>query len=210
MTSVPRVPGTVPGTSEVCRALPLRGSEARHARGAYCDGNEDGHGQPPRDATAAHGGAPAAAPVPSVRVVVPLHLAPVGNRREHEYARARRVRREITTVLEALRPHPPLTLPVTIVLLRVGWNQLDPDGLVGACKAAGLDAVCAWLDVDDRDPRLHWRLAQRITRDSRLVRDGRGRVRRETACSLAIEVRPWCIEDGDDPLRVLASGVATS
>ena len=155
------------------------------------------------DATAAVGGREAGPGALVVRVRLPLRLAAVGNRREHHFARARRTSREIGAVLDALTGHTPPELPVTIELHRVDWNPLDPDGLVGALKCA-LDAVAQWLCVDDRDRRLHWRLSQGTTRETRMVRYGRGgmSVRREPASSLAIVIRPWRACDGRDALRV--------
>lgn len=141
-------------------------------------------------------------PPPPVDVVLPLHLASVGNRREHEYARARRTRREIAAVLGALARHAPPPLPLVVTLVRVGWNRLDVDGLVSSAKAP-IDAVAEWIGVNDRDRRLFWRLAQSITREKRTVRTRRG-LRSEAASSLRILVRPWHPSDGDDPLRVLA------
>lgn len=163
-------------------------------------------GQGPRGSTDTRSPAPGAALAPPVRVTVPLHLAPVGNRREYPYARARRTRREIAVVLAALGLFKPPPLPATILLVRVGWNRLDADGLVGACKSAGLDAVSRWMGVDDRSPLLHWHLAQTVTRERRFVRDGQGYGRWETACMLRVEVRSWRPEDSDDELRVLARG----
>jgi hypothetical protein len=161
----------------------------------------------PTDTTVAGGGGTAGPAVPRVDVVLPLHLAPVGNRREHWRSRARRTSREIAAVLGALEGHPPPALPVVIELTRTGWNRLDPaDGLCGAVKAP-IDALAAWLGVDDRDRRLYWRLAQSVTRETRLVHIGRG-LRREATASLRIVVRPWQPSDGDDPLRVLAEAPA--
>jgi hypothetical protein len=155
----------------------------------------------PTEATASGGGGTAGPGV--VDVTLPLHLAPVGNRREHPLARARRTRREIAAVLGALvgRTRPPL--PAVVLLVRVGWNRLDVDGLVASTKGP-IDALAHWLEVDDRDRRLFWRLAQRVTRETRIVRRGTGPLRREAAASLLIIVRPWQPSDGDDPLRVLA------
>lgn len=139
-----------------------------------------------------------------VAVALPLHLAPVGNRREHPFARARRTRREIAAVLAPLKGRTPPPLPVVVELTRTGWNALDPDGLVAAMKAP-IDALAGWLGVDDRDRRLFWRLAQTVTRERRLERDGRGRGRWVADASVRITVRPWQEADGDDPLRVLAT-----
>jgi hypothetical protein len=112
-----------------------------------------------------------------VAVELPLHLAPVGNRREHPFSRARRTRREIAAVLGALKGHTPPPLPVVFELTRTGWNALDPDGLVAALKAP-IDALARWLGVDDRDLRLFWRLSQAVTRQTRIGRRGGGRRRR--------------------------------
>jgi hypothetical protein len=139
-----------------------------------------------------------------VVAVVPLHLAPVGNRREDPFARARRTRREHSAVLAALAGQSPPPLPAVFVLVRVGWNRLDVDGLV-ACVKGPIDALAKWTGVDDRDRRLFWRLAQETTRVRRVGRDGMGYARIETACELRLTIRPWRPEDGDDPLRVLAA-----
>jgi hypothetical protein len=136
-----------------------------------------------------------------VAVEVPLALRALGNRREHPLARARRTRREIATVLGALAGLEPPPLPVVVVLVRVGWNRLDVDGLVASAKGP-IDALARWLRCDDRDPRLFLRLAQSVTRERRLSRKTD---RPEAAASLRIVVRPWQEGgDGNDPLRVLA------
>jgi hypothetical protein len=140
-----------------------------------------------------------------VEVTIPLHLAPIGNRREHWRSRVRRVKREIAMVLKALDPHTPPGFPIVVEIERTGWNPLDPDGLVGAAKSGCIDGVAKWLRVDDRDRRIFWRLSQKTTRERRFVEDGRGRGRWETACMVRLTIRAWQPEDGDDPLRVLAS-----
>ncbi len=162
-----------------------------------CDRASLGQAAPaPTDATASVGGGTAG---PAVAVSLPLHVAPIGNRREHPMARARRTRREIAAVANALGTHEPPALPVVVVLVRVGWNRLDVDGLVASMKGP-IDAVAQWLAVDDRDPRLRWHLAQSTTRKRRCTRGRWG-----AACALGIVVRPWQASDGEDLLRVLAS-----
>ena len=153
----------------------------------------------PLDAPTGHPGSPLA----SVAVTVPIGVGSLGNRREGWYARASRVRREIRAVWRALGGHAPPPLPVTIELHRVGWNRLDPlDGLPSSAKAP-LDAIAAWLGVDDRDPRLHLRMSQSVTREMRTARIAPGRLRREANAYLTIRVRPWRAADGRDALRVL-------
>lgn len=107
-------------------------------------------------------------------------------------------------MLDALEGRTPPALPAVLLLVRVGWNRLDVDGLV-ACVKGPIDALARWCGVDDRDRRLFWRLAQSVTRERRFARDGMGRGRWETACELRILVRPWQQSDADDPLRVLAA-----
>jgi hypothetical protein len=116
----------------------------------------------------------------------------------HHLARARRTRREHQAILAALAGYSPPPLPVVAVLVRVGWNRLDVDGLVASAKGP-IDALAQWLGVDDRDPRLRWHLAQSITRERRFARGRWG-----AAAELRIVVREWEPRDGDDSLRVLA------
>ncbi len=137
-----------------------------------------------------------------VAVEVPLALGALGNRREHHLARARRTRREHEIILAALTAYSPLSLPVVVLLVRVGWNRLDVDGLVASVKGP-IDALAQWLSVDDRDRRVRWRLAQATTRERRFARGRWG-----AASALRIVVRPWQPSDGDDPLRVLAEAPA--
>ncbi len=138
-----------------------------------------------------------------VAVEVPIALRALGNRREHHLARARRTRQEIAAVLGALTGLEPPPLPVVALLVRVGWNRLDVDGLVASVKGP-IDALARWLGVDDRSPLARWQLAQSVTRATRVVTQRRGLRRPEAAASLRIVVRPWRPDDGDDPLRVLA------
>ena len=146
-------------------------------------------------------GGTAGPPPPPIVVVLPLHLAPVGNRREHPLTRARRTRREINAVLKGLVGHKPPPLPVVFDLCRTGWNALDPDGLVASMKAP-IDALAEWLGVNDRNRRLYWRLSQAVTREKRVSRrTGRW----EAAASLRIVVRRWLACDGDHRLCVLAA-----
>lgn len=161
-----------------------------------------GRPRPPSTGATASVGGGAAGPAERsiIDVTVPLHLAPVGNRREHPMARARRTRREISVVLKALAGHQHPPLPIIVTFVRTGWNALDPDGLVAAMKAP-IDALAEWFNVNDRDGRLLWRLSQLVTRETRFIRG-----HREAAASLRIIIRSWDESDGKDPLRVLAVG----
>ncbi len=117
-----------------------------------------GQDAPSSTEATASGGEGAAGPIVAL---VPLHLASIGNRREHWRARVRRTRREIAAVLGALGGRKPPPLPAVILLVRIGWNRLDVDGLVASVKGP-IDALARWCGVDDRDRRLHWHLAECI------------------------------------------------
>jgi hypothetical protein len=144
-----------------------------------------------------------------VTVTMPLKLVPGMNVREHWRTRKRRVEREhdmVTCALEATGATAP-PLPVTLVIVRTGWCELDPDNCAGACKGV-VDSACAWLRVDDRNPGIHVHLAQRVTRERRAERYGRGGhyTRVVAASTVTLTIRPWRPEDGTDRLRVLARG----
>ena len=145
--------------------------------------DEPSIGQPPRDSTEAHGGAPAAV-APPVVVEVPLRLASVNVRKawEHWAARARRVRRERAAIGPCLSSHTPPTMPVVVRLTRIGWNALDDDNLRPAFKSTR-DEIASWLGIDDRSPRVRWEYGQETTIKRRLV-DGK----LETVCAVRIVV----------------------
>jgi hypothetical protein len=232
MTSVPRVPGTVPGTpapTVTCAPPALLRGGTGHAPGATASVGQRAE----RDSTEARAASAPAPDLPSpsaapelppstpgpsdardasagrvVAVELPLTLRSLGNRREHWRARARRTQREHAAVLGALAGLEAPSLPVVVELTRVGWNTLDVDGLVASVKGP-IDALAQWVGVDDRDRRLHWHLAQAITRETRMVRHART-LRSEVAALLRIVVRPWQPSDGSDPLRVLAAAPPAS
>ncbi len=140
----------------------------------------------------------------AITVTVPIALPAITNRREHHFTRARRVRREIAAVLEALRGKTPPTLPVTVAIRRSGWMLQDNDNLVSACKSVR-DAIANWLGVDDRDNGLHWRLDQEITRERRCERRrGTLKMVEVVDAKVTITVRPWTPRDGRCALRVSA------
>ncbi len=81
------------------------------------------------------------------------------NSREHWRVKAARVKRERAMVRLVLSARTPPPLPVTVTLVRCAPRLLDSDNAVGAMKAAR-DQVAEWLGVDDRDPRVTWRVRQ--------------------------------------------------
>jgi hypothetical protein len=75
--------------------------------------------------------------------------------------RARRVKKERTTVAWVLLDKPRPALPVEITLVRrAPSNGLDPDDNLPMSLKAVKDQVAVWLGVDDRDPRVQWKYDQ--------------------------------------------------
>lgn len=100
-----------------------------------------------------------------LRVVVPLRTVSVSNLREHWSQKAKRVKAERHAVALLLRPllrdEPTGSwVPCTVTLVRIAPRELDSDNLARSQKATR-DQVAAELGVDDRDPRVDWRYAQR-------------------------------------------------
>ena len=142
---VPLVPKRTESTAGTRRTVPPAykgGTASTHEPKEDSDGSS--LGQHSGDATASHEDDPAAAPGPVVSVAVPLALRALGNPREHPLARARRTRREIAAVLEALKGCTPPPLTAVALLMRVGWNRLDVDGLVASMKGP-IDALARWF-----------------------------------------------------------------
>lgn len=106
-----------------------------------------------------------------LRVVVPLRLPSTNDllrqERRHRARVARRHRRLAMMILT--RTAAPFARAmaagrrITITLVRIGPGTLDDDNLSGACKAVR-DGVADALGIDDDDPRVRWRYAQRKSR----------------------------------------------
>lgn len=114
----------------------------------------------------------------TIRVLVPIHLESTLNLREHWAGRAKRNashRAAAWFALKAAMPKfDPAIMPCVVTLTRVAPRELDDDNLA-ACFKSVRDGVADWLFVDDRDPRVQWKYAQR-----------KGAVR-EYAAEIAIE-----------------------
>lgn len=97
-----------------------------------------------------------------MKVDLPLRTVNPLNERECWQARARRAREHLQTTYYALRAaKAPHTLPCVVTLTRIAPRKLDAhDGLPASLKAAA-DGVALWLGVNDNDPRITWRYAQR-------------------------------------------------
>lgn len=89
-----------------------------------------------------------------------MRTSPGGNNREHHMVRARRVKKERTTVAWVLLDKPRPALPVVVTLMRRAPSSgLDDDNLTMSLKAVR-DQVAVWLGVDDKDPRVQWEYDQ--------------------------------------------------
>lgn len=93
-------------------------------------------------------------------VRIPLRTINPLNKREHWSARARRVRNERIETAVALHPFCQGPLPVVVNLTREAVRPMDTDGLAASFKGVR-DEVAKWLGVDDADPQVEWRYAQR-------------------------------------------------
>ena len=95
-----------------------------------------------------------------IRVEVPIRTVSEMNVRGHWAPRAQRAKRHRQTTRWALRTTSRPALPCTVTLTRIAPRELDGDNLQASFKATR-DGVADWLNVDDRDPRVVWRYAQR-------------------------------------------------
>jgi hypothetical protein len=115
----------------------------------------------------------------------------------NRWGRRARSRDQRQRVCEALAPYEPPALPVEVTVFRTGWNMLDEhDNLRLACKSV-VDAIAEFLGIDDRDGRVTWLYAQKVTRDTEVVPTRKGPVR-QAVNRIRIQIR----ELFDGPLTV--------
>jgi hypothetical protein len=100
----------------------------------------------------------------SVSVPIPgLKLESEANLREHWGAKMRRARAQRDLVTLVLRRTVTAQMmavaPLEVTITRIGPRRLDDDNATGSAKHVR-DAVAALLGVDDRDPRVTWRVNQ--------------------------------------------------
>jgi hypothetical protein len=93
-------------------------------------------------------------------VRVPQVLGVSQNARGHWQTKARKIRQDRDAVSLVLSQSKPPKLPVNVVLIRCAPRLVDDDNAVGCCKGTR-DSVAEWLGIDDRDPRVRWRVEQR-------------------------------------------------
>ena len=105
----------------------------------------------------------------SVGVIrIPLRTINPLNQREHWRQRAVRVKAERTITSWSLVRETRPDLPVAVTLTREAERAMDTDGLAASFKGVR-DEVAAWLGLDDADPRVEWRYAQRKTKGFHVV-----------------------------------------
>lgn len=98
-----------------------------------------------------------------VVVEIPLAAAlpSAANARGHTLARAGSIARHRALVVQVLRAlvRTPPAGDLVVCCTRIAPRALDDDNAAGAVKASR-DAVAEWLGVDDRNPRVTWRVDQ--------------------------------------------------
>ncbi len=96
-------------------------------------------------------------------VRLPVKVVSVMNAREHFMARARRAKAHrglAALMLRGTRRKPPAGVPVEVVMTRIAPRELDGDNNQAGCKALR-DGVADWLGLDDNNPLVTWKYAQR-------------------------------------------------
>lgn len=99
-----------------------------------------------------------------MRLELPIHTVSLLNQREHWRVTAHRKKVHRAIVTKQLEGVLPPNLPVHIRLTRLSSGTLDAhDNLPSAFKHV-VDALAAWLNVDDADPRVVWSYKQEKAR----------------------------------------------
>jgi hypothetical protein len=94
-------------------------------------------------------------------VKLPIRTVSESNSRGHWAKKAGRAKAQRNMAALVFRGMVAATpLPVTVTLVRIAPRALDDDNLRGAFKAIR-DGIADAFGVDDRDPRIEWRYAQR-------------------------------------------------
>lgn len=96
-------------------------------------------------------------------IVIPMRTHSETNMREPWQARHRRRKSQRHIVGLSVRApfyRDAISVPCDVVLTRIAPHALDDDNLVSSFKATR-DSIAEVLRIDDRDPRVTWRYAQR-------------------------------------------------
>lgn len=103
-----------------------------------------------------------------IPIRIPIRTVNPLNRREHHFARSRRVKAEREATQWSLVGKERPALPVVVLLTREAMREMDTDGLAASFKGVR-DQVACWLRLDDADPRVEWRYAQQKAKDYGVV-----------------------------------------
>lgn len=91
-------------------------------------------------------------------LTLPIKTVSLTNQREHWRVRHRRVQYQREAV-GLMMPHG-VPVPSVVTLTRVSPGILDDDNLQASLKSVR-DEIAKRSGIDDRDPRVQWRYAQR-------------------------------------------------
>jgi hypothetical protein len=92
-----------------------------------------------------------------IRFLIPIQTVSEANRRDHWAEKAKRAKLHRMTARICC---PGADLPCLVTMTRCSPRALDDDNLRSALKHAR-DGIADKLGVDDRDPRVEWKYAQR-------------------------------------------------
>ena len=81
------------------------------------------------------------------------------NLRDHWRVRHARFKVQRMMVWGFLSVSPPVAIPCTVTLTRIGPRKLDSDNLAGGFKAVR-DEVARWLKINDNHPDVVWAYQQ--------------------------------------------------
>lgn len=97
-----------------------------------------------------------------IEVTIPIKSVSVANLRMHWAIKAKLAKSHRAMAKHAMANAAPVapTLPLTLVLTRVGPRKLDTDNLASSLKSVR-DGIADWLGVDDGSPQLDWQYAQK-------------------------------------------------
>ncbi len=100
-----------------------------------------------------------AEPMILVDFTASIRLVSEANIHEHWATTAKRVKEQRRWIYVHARKHMPVPLPCIVTMTRIAPRELDDDNAVRSCKAIR-DELALLMGIDDRDPRVHWRVRQ--------------------------------------------------
>ena len=97
-----------------------------------------------------------------IETTIPIKAVSVANLRLHWAVKAKLAKAHRSASKAGLASVAPVapSLPLTVILTRLGPRTMDTDNLASSLKAVR-DGVADWLGVDDGHPSLDWQYRQR-------------------------------------------------